>query len=244
MSPHRSLGRSSVGLCRAVAPQPRGGGGFTLIELLVVITIIVILLGFIFPAYQGVQERAKKVQAKNELTQIVNAVNAYYADYGVYPIDPSITKGGFDVEYGNPDNPVHSNSELMNTLRGIDDKFGGPNAGDALNTRKVSYFNGQLVKDANKPQAGFDSKGELWDPWGSPTDANSKVGHYIVNIDANYDNVTSVYTLNYSDLTYDNTTGINGVRTGAIAASLGRDGAYGTRGNLKFKGSDDVVSWQ
>lgn len=218
---------------------------FTLIELLVVITIIIVLVGIAFPAYQGVQERAKKVQAKNDVTQIVTAVNAFYADYGVYPIDPSITQGGFDVEYGNPDSPVHSNSELMNTLRGIDDQFGGPNKGNAINTKQVSYFNGPLVKDANKPQAGFDSKGEFWDPWGSPTDASSKVGHYIVNIDANYDNVTAAYTLVYTDLTYDTSTPSGkGVRAGAIAASLGHDGAYGNKGDYKFRGSDDVLSWQ
>src|SRR5438874_2644459 len=58
---------------------------FTLIELLVVITIIAILMGFLFPAFQGVQNQAKKTQAKNDLTQIVTAVNAYYTEYGKYP---------------------------------------------------------------------------------------------------------------------------------------------------------------
>src|SRR5438105_11609200 len=58
---------------------------FTLIELLVVITIIVILMGLLFPAFRGVQDQAKKTQAKNDLTQIVTAVNAFYTEYGRYP---------------------------------------------------------------------------------------------------------------------------------------------------------------
>ena len=228
-------------------PQVRGRFcAFTLIELLVVITIIVILLGMLFPAFRGVQNQAKKAQAKNDITQIVTAVNAYYTEYGRYPID--LTFGATDVEYGNPDSPLHPNSDVMNALRAIADS--GPNSGNALNPRKVVFFQGTPVKDAAHPRAGFDANGEFWDPWGSPTDASSKIGHYIINLDGNFDGVTQVYTLNYTDLTYDTTTGGNGVRTGVIAASLGSDGSYGTKqgaapnGDYKFKGSDDVLSWQ
>src|SRR6266446_4328197 len=64
---------------------------FTLLELLVVIAIIAILLGLVFPVFQGVQERARKVQAKNDLTQIVTAVNAFYTDYGRYPLASTVT---------------------------------------------------------------------------------------------------------------------------------------------------------
>ncbi len=58
---------------------------FTLIELLVVIAIIIILAGLLYPAYQAAQNQAKRTQAKNDLTQIVTAVNAYYTEYGKYP---------------------------------------------------------------------------------------------------------------------------------------------------------------
>src|SRR5213082_448269 len=70
---------------------------FTLAELLLVIVIIVILAGLTFPAFQGVLERAKKVQAKNDLTQIVTAVNAFYTEYGKYPVTvpPSNTTDAF-----------------------------------------------------------------------------------------------------------------------------------------------------
>jgi hypothetical protein len=55
----------------------------------VVILIIVILMGFIFTAGQNVLDRSRKVQAKNDETQIVTAVNAYYTEYGKYPLDSS-----------------------------------------------------------------------------------------------------------------------------------------------------------
>ncbi len=62
--------------------SPDRSYAFTLIELLVVISIIAILIGLLFPAFRAVQNQAKQTQAKNDLTQIVNAVNAYYTDYG------------------------------------------------------------------------------------------------------------------------------------------------------------------
>ena len=70
--------------------------GFTLIELTVVILTIAILMGLVFTAGQGMIDRARKTQAKNDLTQIITAVNAYYTEYGRNPIDLSL--GAADVE--------------------------------------------------------------------------------------------------------------------------------------------------
>lgn len=68
--------------------------GFTLIELLVVISIIAVLAGLLFPAMGAVRNMARKTSAKNDVTQIVNAVKMYYTEYGRYPLvtaDPSGT---------------------------------------------------------------------------------------------------------------------------------------------------------
>ena len=53
--------------------------------------VIAVLLGLAFPIFRGVIERAKKVQAKNDVIQIVTAVNAFYTEYGRYPLDGTIT---------------------------------------------------------------------------------------------------------------------------------------------------------
>jgi len=58
-------------------PNGESGQAFTLIELLLVITVIAILMGLLFPVFQGVQNQAKKAQTKNDLVQIVTAANAY-----------------------------------------------------------------------------------------------------------------------------------------------------------------------
>src|SRR5438094_9372158 len=84
---------------------------FTLIELLVVIAIIVILAGLLFAGLRGAQEQARRTQAKNDLTQIVTAVNAYYTEYGKYPLVAA------DTIYGPGGAPT--NDALFNELRGL-----------------------------------------------------------------------------------------------------------------------------
>ena len=86
----RPLRRTPVGSSSAfhknALQRPRHAPAFTLIELLVVIAIIAILVGLLFPAFKAVQNQARQTQAKNDLTQIVNAVNAFYTEYGKYPL--------------------------------------------------------------------------------------------------------------------------------------------------------------
>ena len=114
--------------------RPSSSSAFTLIELLVVISIIAILIGLLFPAFKGVQDQAKKVQAKNDLTQIVTAVNAFYTEYGRYPVLSTITSGNtYDAT---------NNDRLFNVLRGT------ANSGEqlALNPRQVVFINPPVAK--------------------------------------------------------------------------------------------------
>ncbi len=147
--------------------------GFTLIELLVVITIIVILMGLLFPAFRGVQDQAKKTQAKNDLTQIVTAVNAFYTEYGKYPV---VTD----------DTPPSSTADLFYTLRAIPS---GANANDATNPRKVVFLSPPDAKDQTNPRSGIKAAdGQWYDPWGTS---------YKIAIDGNYDEqIANPYSAN------------------------------------------------
>jgi prepilin-type N-terminal cleavage/methylation domain-containing protein len=136
MSPTRSLGSRRSALCRAVA---KSEGGFTLIELLVVVAIIVVLIGMAFPAYQGVQERAKRVMAKNDLTQIATAANAYFTEYGKYPIPASQQGSGEDFTYSYDGNPASPNSDLIKLLENEASK-------SADNPRGIVFLNAQRAK--------------------------------------------------------------------------------------------------
>jgi prepilin-type N-terminal cleavage/methylation domain-containing protein len=200
---------------------PTKDRAFTLIELLVVITIIVILMGLLFPAFRGVQDQAKKTQAKNDLTQIVTAVNAFYAEYGKYPLPAGALGDGYP--YGGASG--NDSKGLFDALRGLD---------ATQNPRQIVFMSPPDVKDAANPRAGIGTTtgaGQFFDPWGVS---------YSVTIDADYDNqVPNPYGAN-------NGAGAAGIRQGVIAWSLGKDGVIGdnTKNDGKFTGSDDVISWQ
>ena len=187
---------------------------FTLIELLVVIAIIAILIGLLFPAFSAVQNQAKRTQAKNDLTQIVNAVNAYYTEYGKYPLVTA------DTTYG--PGGASTNDVLFNELRAT--------AAATQNPRQIVFINPPYVKDPANPRSGIGTPtgtgpGQFFDPWGTA---------YDVRIDGNYDNqITNPYTA-------DTGAGPVTLNIGVITWSLGKDVTQGTN----FNSSDDVISWQ
>ncbi len=144
--------------------------GFTLIELLVVIAIIAALLGLAFPVFQGVLDRARNVQAKNDVTQIVTAVNAFYTEYGKYPLVAA------DTIISGASTP--SNAALFNVLRGLD---------ATNNPRQIVFISPPDVKNPANPRSGIGA-GQYYDPWGTP---------YLVEIDGDYDNqIANPYTAN------------------------------------------------
>jgi prepilin-type N-terminal cleavage/methylation domain-containing protein len=195
---------------------------FTLIELLVVIAIIAVLIGLLFPAFRAVQNQAKQTQAKNDLAQIVNAVNAYYTDYGKYPVVVD-------------DTPIADNSDLFYTLRAI--ASGIANAGNAANPRKIVFISPPDVKNPSQPRSGIGTNGQYYDTWGTT---------YKITIDGNYDNSIA----NPYGAPAVGGAGSDPLPLGIIAWSLGSDQTLGTNGNNVYRNpttgtqSDDVISWQ
>ena len=219
--PCRRLIRSSSAFHTNALQHTRPRRAFTLIELLVVIAIIAVLIGLLFPAFRAVQDQAKRTQAKNDLIQIVNAVNAFYTEYGKYPI-------------ATDDSPIINNSGVMYTLR-ADPTIanGNPNANNAVNTRQIVFINPPYVKTdsaASRRSGVSPTDGQYYDPFGVP---------YRIKIDGNYDNqMPNPYTSNTG-------AGPGPLSIGAIAWSAGKDGlAPDNGGTANFNNSDDVISWQ
>ena len=191
--------------------------GFTLIELLVVIAIIAVLLGLAFPVFQGVLDRARNVQAKNDVTQIVTAVNAFYTEYGKYPLVTA------DTIISGASTP--SNAALFNVLRGLD---------ATNNPRQIVFISPPDVKNPANPRSGIGTTtgaGQYYDPWGTP---------YLVEIDGDYDNqIANPYTANAGAAPLRIGViawSLGKDKAGATAAASGdkKTGTY----------KDDVISWQ
>jgi prepilin-type N-terminal cleavage/methylation domain-containing protein len=208
---------------------------FTLIEMIVVILIIATLAAMLTTAATGVFERARKVQAKNDLIQIVTAVNAFYTEYGYYPVSGITT----DAFFGAGATPAGctsggGNDVLLDVLRN--------RVASALNGRQIVFLSPRGAQNTVPPKGGIAADNRYYDPWGS---------QYAVVIDTNYDNAISNP---YSDT--DGSAGTRPVAQGVIAYSFGKNGQFGGGGKLSssfadelgttgtFKSSSDVLSWQ
>jgi len=209
---------------RLMRPPATHARAFTLIELLVVIAIIAILVGLLFPAFKAVQSQARSTQAKNDLTQIVNAVNAFYTDYGKYPIataDTIITSSS-----------TPNQADIMCTLRAVSC---GANLNNTINTRQIAFINPPYVKNdavGNRRSGISPTDNQYYDPWGTP---------YLMEINGTYDNqLPNPYSLN---------AGPTPLAIGVVAWSFGADGQSGSvPGPAADKNAgnaaDDVISWQ
>ncbi len=233
---------------RNALQQWRGLRAFTLIELLVVIAIIAILIGMLFPAFRAVQNQARKTQAKNDLSQIVTAVNAFYTEYGKYPLNPTDANDAYfgpagtapagSTSYGN-------NDVLVDVLRNNTGSTNNSATVATLNPRGIVFLNIPEVKDNSSPKSGVISNGAIvvaplrigvwYDPWGSP---------YRVIADCNYNNqITNPYTANTG-------AGSSPLTIGVIGWSLSTDGLGGngvktaTPPTPPGPSDDDVISWQ
>ncbi len=241
-----------------LSPKPSFSAAFTLIELLTVIAIIAILMGLLFPAIGAVKENARRVQAKNDVTQIVAAVKHYYTEYSKYPplekttatAKPPSTATPKDFYCG--DSVVVTKCKINNvflfdTLRAISRKD-GVNENDIYNPRRIVFYEAKVAQNPLLPRAGVLEKtasggeptnvallGCLFDPWGS---------QYFVMMDTNYDNVLDV------DQCYDDFKDELRPRTGVGAFSMGKDNVIGDKTSFPdnyrkgTKVSDDVISWQ
>jgi len=202
---------------------------FTLVELLTVIAIIAILMGLLFPVIGTIKDKARGVEALNNCKQIVNAVKAYYAEYGKYPTasaGAAVTTTDYFAS-----NDANGKS-LMTALRAAP-------AGDPVltnwNPRLITYLEVPDVKNPNVPVSGLGTDGYFYDPWGAV---------YRIVMDGDYDGLIN------NPYTADSGAGKDKLSTGVIVWSLGKDGdgaktdaaAQGAKSGGTFK--DDIISWQ
>lgn len=86
---------------RNFSPAKRG---FTMIEILVVITIIGILITLGIRSYMSSQMKARDLRRKADLHNLAKPLEAYFNDYGVYPLGSLngliVDDAGVEISWG------------------------------------------------------------------------------------------------------------------------------------------------
>jgi general secretion pathway protein G len=70
---------------QATPARPPRTSGFTLMEMMIVMTLIVILAGIGLSVYGNSVQRSKEAVLKEDLFQMRDAIDQYYADKNKYP---------------------------------------------------------------------------------------------------------------------------------------------------------------
>lgn len=127
-------------------------GGFTLVELLVVISIIIVLMGLLFPTIRIIQDAANRTRAKTVVQGLCAAAKSYNNEYGKWP------------EPANDQDLVLTFNGLVNPVTGLKATTGQA-AND--NPRALRLMEIQS-KDVTVRVLGEQTPLALYDPWWTP----------------------------------------------------------------------------
>lgn len=182
--------------------------GFTLVELLIVIAIIMVLAALGFTGITSALKRAKNVQTLNIATNVSQAIQNYFDEYGQLPTSAA-SAAKIDTSTG----------EGVNVLRILLAQETGTTI---LNAKGIRYLD---IKAAKGKKAGLDygsgsgtSVNGLYDAWGRP--------YYIVFDDDYNDEIPNPIKFAASEPTT-----VRGLK--AIVYSAGADGIENTKDDVK-----------
>ena len=94
--------------------------GFTLVEMIMVVAVLAILVTISVVAYNGSQARSRDAKRKVDITNIVKALELYYADNGTYPITSGTVSVIGTYWYSSGDASWTTFSNTLTTAKAID----------------------------------------------------------------------------------------------------------------------------
>ena len=129
--------------------------GFTIVELLIVIVVIAILAAISIAAYTNIQQRAKNTAIINAASQSLKMIEAYVAEYGVYPGTESPLNACLTAQSGcagSTGNTISTNSTLSTELAKVGTlPQSVPNSGENRNGILYQYNSSYFVNGESQP---------------------------------------------------------------------------------------------
>ena len=129
--------------------------GFTIVELLIVIVVIAILAAISIAAYTNIQQRAKNTTIINAASQSLKMIEAYVAEYGVYPGTESPLNACLTAQSGctgSTGNTISTNSTLSTELAKVGTlPQSVPNSGENRNGVLYQYHSDYFVDGESQP---------------------------------------------------------------------------------------------
>lgn len=91
---------SLFGIKARQAKPLRRTSGFTIVEVIIALVVISILATISLVAYNGVQHRAREAAIQADTRAIVSELEAYYGQYGSFPMSTNTLNNGQGVKVG------------------------------------------------------------------------------------------------------------------------------------------------
>lgn len=236
----------------------------TLVEILLVTLVVFIWLAMILSGRARLGKPAKQRLAQVQITDLVNDIRRYHADYGRYPVSANIETAALaakeDFTYGGPQlnqilgpgSKTPANADVIAVLVDITNYYDGRptiNSNHNLNQRQIAYLNARFSGDTNSPGIGADLV--YRDPWCHP---------YIISLDLNGDGwCRDAFFKHWMVSRMNGAAGFNGLtntyspsgssdlfecHSGVMVWSLGPDGkADGSKPSKAPPNKDNILSW-
>lgn len=140
-------------------------------ESLLLASLLLLILSIAGPGFWAWKRRERLRMARVDLRVLVEAVERYHREYGVWP--GALQTRSADLRFGRGE----SNAQVLNVLCAQD---GPGNPQHRANEQQLVFLE---VEPAGPGMSGVNAQGAFLDPWGT---------EYQLVIDANYDNVCEV----------------------------------------------------
>jgi len=143
-----------------------------------VISIIAVLAGLSMAGITSAMLAAKKVQVRNDMSQIALGITSYYTEYGRYPVASTATTDQLTI-YGFS---TSGNDQIINVLRCTTVWATTDSASPSpQNPRQIQFLQPKVLTSGSStaPTKGCvnGNSGKWYDPWGT---------QYVIFIDGDY----------------------------------------------------------